>query len=138
MEQQLGAMDDLAIKCPVCGQPTANLKRYRTFDRFIFLFIAAWARPAIHVACPSCMRKILLKKAFSPLDILMGNVAWILFVIPMCLVQCIATTTKGHSKSIRESPMYKQFQMRMQAASQTGAVPFFPGMAVVREGRNKK
>jgi len=84
------------------------------------------------------MRKILLKKAFSPLDILLGNVAWILFVIPMCLIQCIATTTEGHSKSIQESPVYKQLQMRMRVASQMGAVPFFPGMAVAQERRNKK
>ncbi len=96
MKAQIGK---LMIKCPDCSKPTDSLKRYNFPEKLVFIGIAAWTRPATYTACPTCMRTILLKKMFS-WNLLTANVLWLLVFLPYGLILLIASTTKGHSKSI--------------------------------------
>ncbi len=96
MKAQIGK---LMIKCPSCSKPTDSLKRYHLADMLVFIGIAAWSRRVTYTACPVCMQTILLKNMFS-WNILTGNMLWILIFMPIDLILLIASTTKGHSKSV--------------------------------------
>jgi hypothetical protein len=91
-----------AIPCPVCSTPTDSLKRYGVLQRVVFLGIAVHIQRSSEVACPKCMRYLLRKVTFSPLHFLLANLMWFLVVLPYHLILMIASTTKGHSSSIRK------------------------------------
>ena len=89
------------IKCPVCSEPTDSLKRYTLMDRLVFVGVAYWMRRRTYTACPDCMRGILLKNTFS-WNILLANLLWLLVILPYNLALLIASTTQGHSKSVKK------------------------------------
>lgn len=98
-EAMKAQIEKLPIKCPECSKPTDSLKRYSLADLLVFIGIAGWVRRSMHTACPICMRTILLKNMFS-WNILTANVLWLLVFWPYDLILLIASTTKGHSKSV--------------------------------------
>ena len=99
IEDEIGT---LPVGCPVCSVPTDSLKRYRMPYRVMFFGIVARVQHGTYTACPSCMRKKLLENVFSPLNILSANLLWLIVVLPYNLVLFIASTTRGHSKSVRK------------------------------------
>ena len=58
-------------------------------------------RRRTYAVCPDCMRGILLKNAFS-WNILLANLLWLLVILPYNLALLIASTTQGHSKSVKK------------------------------------
>jgi len=107
--------------CPDCGHPTDGLKRYHFVKWFvIFLAIALW-RPEVHTACPACMRKYIWRRSLviipvnfllsllwitavkgekTLLNIFLANLILFFAFLPWIIGVTIATTRKGHSKSI--------------------------------------
>ena len=92
----------LRIECPICSVPTDSLKRYGVMCEVVFLGIVARSRRCAYTACPRCMRRMVLKDTFSPVNILLANLMWVLAVLPYSLALVIASTIPGHSRSIRE------------------------------------
>ncbi len=89
----------ILLACPHCGRETDSLKQYRMVDLVVVLVVALIYRPATHTACPSCMRRILLKRAaintitahlFAPLLYLVYG------------VYALMTVSQGHSRAIEK------------------------------------
>jgi hypothetical protein len=64
----------------------------------VFVLIAAWFRRAFIVACPSCMRKKLLR--LTLINILPGNVLWLVMLVPWYGICAALSYSKGHSSSV--------------------------------------
>jgi len=89
------------IECPVCGKPTESLKQFGVMSDVAFLGIAARSSRCTYTACPTCMRGMVLKDTFTPTNILMANLMWILVVLPYSLAVCAASMIPGHSKAVK-------------------------------------
>lgn len=85
--------------CPRCRRLTDSLKYFKLFEFFLFLLVfGAGAQGAYYKACPSCMRKVILKK-LTLINIIPANLAWpVIFVIHA--VYFAKTYQRGHSKEI--------------------------------------
>mgnify|MGYP000996457127 CR=1 FL=1 len=90
-----------AIPCPICSKPTDSLKQYFLFDRFVFFGAGAQWKQGNFVACPDCMKKEIWRRIFSPFNILCGNALWLIFFLPIHLIQLMRCNSKGHSDSIK-------------------------------------
>ena len=95
--------DPVLLTCPACGKRTDSLKRYGVMKEVIFLLVFARSRRCAYTACPKCMRGMLLKDTFSPVNILLANLMWLLVVLPYSLALLIASTIPGHSRSVIQS-----------------------------------
>jgi hypothetical protein len=95
--------EPVLVKCPVCSVPTNSLKRYGIMHEVVFIGIAARSRRASYTACPKCMRRKVLRDTFSPWNILLANLMWVLAVFPYCIGIMIASTIPGHSASIERA-----------------------------------
>ena len=111
----------VSYPCPDCGQLTDSLKQYRFVKWFvIFLAVAIW-KPDVHVACPPCMRTYVWRRGLliilvnfllsilwitavkgdrTPLNIFLANLILVFAFLPWLVGVTVATTRKGHSKSI--------------------------------------
>lgn len=94
--------ESLLIKCPICSLPTDSLKRYGVMCEVVFLGIAARSRRCGYTACPKCMRGRVLKDTFSPVNILLANLMWVLAVLPYSLALVVASTVPGHSRTVND------------------------------------
>jgi len=86
------------LACPACGRPTDSLKQYRYVSRVIFYLIGTYWQTAYYRACPSCMRKLIARRAawnFIP-----ANLLWFVSVLPWGLGLVVATYQKGHSPDV--------------------------------------
>lgn len=95
--------DRVRVPCPHCGQPTDRLKRYGVLRRVVFFLIAAHVQRGAYTACPTCMRRLVLKDLLSPLNILLANLMWLLAWLPHVIGVLVATTLPGHSKAVRQA-----------------------------------
>ena len=89
--------EPLLLKCPVCSVPTDSLKSYRVLYRIYFFLIGAFGSRLTGTACPKCMRRMLLKITFSPLNILFANLCWIFGILPYHSILMLLTLLPGHS-----------------------------------------
>jgi len=105
----------LFLKCPGCQQRTTSLKRFGILQQVVFVGIYAQARSGPFVACPRCMRKELLRNAFSIKHILLGNLMWLLALLPYNLAMMLVTLVPGHSKVIRDRIAEKIREAESQA-----------------------
>ena len=93
--------DTAPTECPFCHALTTSLKRYRWMRWVLYVGITFRVRSGIYVACPKCMRNMVLKDTFSPLNILAANLMWIVVVLPYCLVLMVLSTVPGHSACVK-------------------------------------
>lgn len=101
-ERTQGGRNEVLIPCPNCSKPTPNLKRYGVMKDVLFVGIAARSRRCAYTACPKCMRSMVLRDTFKPLNILLANLMWILVVLPYCLGIMLVSRIPGHSAIIRK------------------------------------
>jgi hypothetical protein len=92
---RLEATRGMALPCPSCRAPTASLKRYRILHFLLFLFVYARLREATITACPACARKIILRR--SALNLVTGNLLFLLGYLPFHIHQFVRTFRRGHS-----------------------------------------
>ena len=95
--------DPSAVACPVCSAPSGSIKRYSMMYRLLFLGVGYSMRRGSYTSCPACMRRMLLKSAFSPLGVLSANLMWPLAVVPYTIILITATLIPGHSASVRKA-----------------------------------
>lgn len=88
----------LMLPCPHCRQPTDSLKSYRLPQLFLCLWIAFSVRHDQVTACPTCMRKTLLKRTL--INILPANIVWPFVIVPWMGIAGLMTLTHGHSSSV--------------------------------------
>jgi hypothetical protein len=86
------------LPCPVCQEATDSLKSYRLILFLLFIGIGASHKSATVVACPSCMRKRLLKLAL--VNLIPGNVLWVILLVPWYSIAALMSLTQGHSSSV--------------------------------------
>jgi hypothetical protein len=89
----------LFIDCPVCGQPTGNLKCYRMGLVTFFCFALAWSVDD-ELGCPRCIRRKLL--GFTLVNLLTANVLWPALILPVSVIHLVASFWPGHSPTVRE------------------------------------
>ena len=88
--------EPVLINCPGCRKPTASLKRFGILRQVVFVGIYAQARSRPFVACPPCMRKELLRNTLSIKHILLGNLMWLLAILPYNLAMMTADRSPRH------------------------------------------
>lgn len=86
------------IICPKCGEASDSIKCYGMFEHIVFLVFGASARRERVCACPSCMRKYILKKML--IQLFTANLLWPLFVALPLTIKFFCTYTKGHSAEV--------------------------------------
>ncbi len=90
------------IKCNRCGCISDSIKCYRLPELFIFLVCWVYGSSANAIGCPKCIRKKIFLKGFT-YNIITGNLAWLLIILPWVICQLIRSFTKGHSNKITEA-----------------------------------
>lgn len=93
-------LDAVELPCPRCHRPTTSLKQYRAIHLMIFLLVFAWWKDATYVACPACMRSVLLNRA--AINLVPANLLWFVLVLPWTLTLFVMTFQEGHSKAIEK------------------------------------
>jgi hypothetical protein len=89
---------DVALECPVCGALSKSLK-YRNRPRGVFLIVAASWSGTMFIACPSCVRKDILKNL---LFLVLGfHIASPFLFLLIELPQLINSFFKGHCLKVR-------------------------------------
>jgi hypothetical protein len=88
------------LPCPECNRPTGSLKLYHVL-RVVFLLFAFRLESKKHVACPGCMRRILIVE--SLIWLLPANVLWPFCVLIPNVVHFVMSFRKGHSENVREA-----------------------------------
>ena len=86
------------LPCPECHQPTDSLNGYRLPTFLLFIFIAASFKHALVVACPTCMRKKLLRLGL--INLLPANLLWLVLLLPWYSLAAVMTTRPGHSGAV--------------------------------------
>lgn len=94
-------MKNQLIVCPECGVPKSNIKRYRLFDRFIGMVVAAQYESSIHTCCSDCMRSTIIKKTFGWI-ILNANLFWVVLILPWHTAAYLLSFLEGHSPLVKK------------------------------------
>ena len=91
---------DVAIECPICGALSKSLK-YRRQSGVVFLIIAAHQSTEMYVACPSCVRKNILRT--SLLNLLTSHIIFPFIFLIIEVPQLINSFVGGHCKQVRQA-----------------------------------
>src|SRR5262249_31363111 len=83
--------------CPVCSGVTDSLKRFEVVH-LCFFFGFLFVRPAVHTACPRCMRRYLWRRCL--VNVIPANLCWPVWILPRTLVQVALTYSRGPSRSL--------------------------------------
>jgi hypothetical protein len=86
------------LPCPCCESDTDSLKQYRYISWVVFFLVGATYRLAFFRACPSCMRKLIARRAAW--NLIPANILWFALVLPWGLGLIIATFRTGHSRDV--------------------------------------
>ena len=87
-----------APPCPMCGEPTENLKQFRCLYWCVFYLVGATWRVEFVRACPKCMRSHLLRRAL--INIPLSNLLWPILVLPWTAVLYASSYREGHSRAV--------------------------------------
>jgi hypothetical protein len=93
-----GKAQDMLLPCARCGTMTDSLKRNRLARFFVFAWLFWWGQFADYTACPSCMRVILVQRAFINLP--GANIAWPIIVLVNGW-HFLWTFQRGHNKRVK-------------------------------------
>jgi hypothetical protein len=86
------------LSCPACESDTDSLKQYRFFSWVVFYLVGAAYKMAFYRACPTCMRKLIVRRVAW--NLIPANLLWFLLVLPWGLGLVGATLRKGHSRDV--------------------------------------
>jgi hypothetical protein len=89
----------LFIDCPMCGQPTGNLKCYE-MGIVVFLGCAVSWNIEGELGCPRCIRWKLL--VYTLINLLTANVLWPIVILPINLIHLVASFCPGHSRKVAD------------------------------------
>jgi len=81
--------------CPSCRRETSSLKYELFLESWLFLLVAAAYEVRPFVACPSCLRRSVWKKAVALLPA--AHLSWPLVVFPWAAFLTVCTFIPGHS-----------------------------------------
>jgi hypothetical protein len=87
----------LFIDCPVCGQPTGNLKCCEMWDVFFLCLMVSW-NVRDELGCPRCIRLKLL--VYTLVNLFTANVLWPFLILPINLVHLVSSFWPGHSHKV--------------------------------------
>ena len=85
---------------PECGRMTDSLKSYGLFESCVFLICYISYRRAQYTCCPDCMRKHLIEKGILTSKVITANFFWLVFILPLTLIELYFCGQKGHSKGV--------------------------------------
>ena len=86
-----------AVDCPHCGAASHSIKCFTVpHSAFFALIYFSWT-PVDYIACPSCMRKLILVRMLF--NIIPANVTWPIFAV-IWGIQLGRTYSRGHSREI--------------------------------------
>jgi hypothetical protein len=97
---------DPPLPCPKCQQQTDSLKQY-SVPTVLFIVIAWAVRKSTEVACPSCMRKTVLRQTL--INVPTANILWPLVIVPYAGIEFYLASRKGHSTEIRKRLWPEQY-----------------------------
>lgn len=97
---------DPPLPCPKCQRPTDSLKQY-SVPTVLFIVIAWAVRRSTEVACPSCMRKTVLRQTL--INVPTANILWPLVIVPYAGIQLYRASRKGHSTEVRKRLWPEQY-----------------------------
>lgn len=88
------------IVCPCCGEKSDSIKRYTMFRVCLFLICYINWQTVTYTCCPDCMRKKILDEGVFTSKIITANFFWLIFILPLAIIQLFLCNQKGHSKGI--------------------------------------
>ena len=88
------------ITCPSCGRKSDSIKRYTMFRYCLFLICYIRYQTVTYTCCPDCMRKKILDEGVFTSKIVTANFFWLIFILPMAIIQLFLCGQKGHSKGV--------------------------------------
>ncbi len=104
---------DPPLPCPKCQRTTDSLKQY-SVPTVLFIVIAWAVRRSTEVACPSCMRKTVLRQTL--INVPTANILWPFVILPYAGIEFYRSSRKGHSTEIRKRLFPEQFPAPVTAA----------------------
>ena len=105
--------EELCVFCPLCFRPTGSLKAYFVV-KVIYAIYSISSDFDYLIACPSCMRKAIAKRAFF--SIFLANLLFPILAISY-LCQFLATFTSGHSQLQVANTHRRSFDKRYDNAN---------------------
>lgn len=90
------------ITCPSCGRSSDSIKSFTMFRECVFLICYIKWRMVNYTCCPDCMRKKILDEGIFTSKIITANFFWLIFILPLAIIQLFLCNQKGHSKGILE------------------------------------
>lgn len=88
------------ITCPSCGRKSDSIKRYTMFRSCLFIICYIKWQTVTYTCCPDCMRKKILDEGIFTSKIITANFFWLIFILPMAIIQLFMCGQKGYSKGI--------------------------------------